>query len=138
MSERRKATSGLRNRLRDVFIAEAGLSRRKASRLATRCIDVIADCSAKPLAVDKASQCQPSPAPLFDPYAFGAVAVLMREGRDRLLARLEAITTIEHLRLLAQAQNLSIPAALRRIDEVRLAVVESAEGRIAQRRAAAS
>jgi hypothetical protein len=129
----------LRNLFRDVFVAEAGLKRARATRLANRCIELINECNTQPNDANaEPAQCLPTKGRAFDPYIFGAVAVLMREGRNRLLARLEEITTIEHLRLLARAQNLSISPGISRADEMRLALVESAERRIAHRRASAS
>ena len=133
----RNSSTILRNRFRDVFVAEAGLKRARATRLANRCIDLVVECNTQPDGI-KPSQGLPSPGRVFDPYVFGAVAFLMREGRNHLLAQLEQITTVDDLLLLARAQNLSIPAGVSRMDEMRLAVVESAERRVAHRRAAAS
>jgi hypothetical protein len=135
----RNSRSVLRNRFRDVFVAEVGLKRARATRLANRCVDLVVECNTQSdVTAAKPVQCLPAPGRQFDPYIFGAVAVLMQEGRYRLLARLEEITTIEDLRLLARAQNLSIPAGVSRMDEMRLALVESAERRVAHRRASAS
>jgi len=129
----------LRNRFRDVFVAEAGLKQAGATRLANRCVELVNECNTQPNDADaEPAQCLPTRGRAFDPYIFGAVAVLMREGRNRLLARLEEITTIEDLRLLARAQSLSIPLGISRVDEMRLALLESAERRVAHRRASAS
>jgi hypothetical protein len=139
-TSRRNSTTVLRNRFRDVFVAEVGLKRARATRLANRCVELVNECNtpSPDVAADKRAQALPAPGTPFDPYIFGAVAVLMREGRHRLLARLEEITTIEELRLLAHAQNLAVPPNVSRLGEMRLALVESAERRIAHRRASAS
>lgn len=76
--------------------------------------------------------------PAFDPYAFSAVAVLTREGRTGLLARLTDITNAKHLCQLADAQHLALPAGLDDPAELRTAIVAATERRIADRRAAAS
>lgn len=74
----------------------------------------------------------------FDPYAFSAVVVLTKTGKDGLLKRLAAIDRAEHLRKLADAQHLAVDAALSSVTDLRAAIVEAAERRIANRRAAAS
>lgn len=74
----------------------------------------------------------------FDPYAFSAVVVLTKTGKDGLLKRLAAIDRPEHLQKLAQAQHLAVDAALSSPAELRAAIVKAAEQRIANRRAAAS
>jgi hypothetical protein len=132
--------TALRNRFRDVFVVETGLKRMEATRLANRCVELIVECGIQPAAATAGSKPPglPSPERSFDPYLFGAVAVLMREGRGRLCARLQEIRTIDDLRHLARAQNLSIPSGVSRIDEMRLALLESAERRVAHRRASAS
>lgn len=84
----------------------------------------------------------PAPAPPaeppFDPYAFSAVAVMTREGRTGLLARLTDITSAKHLRQFADAQHLALPAGLEDPAELRTAILAATERRIADRRAAAS
>ena len=80
---------------------------------------------------------KPSPESTFDPYAFGAVVTLQRLGREGLMARLAAIESAEHLRILAVAQRLPVDVGLKEAGEIRAAIVEGAERRIAERRAAA-
>lgn len=80
----------------------------------------------------------PMVAAAFDPYAFSAVVVLTKTGKDGLLKRLAAIDRPEHLKKLAEAQHLAVDASLSSIAELRAAIVKAAEGRIANRRAAAS
>lgn len=80
----------------------------------------------------------PPPEPAFDPYAFSAVAVMTREGRTGLLARLTDITSARNLRQLADAQHLALPAGLEDPAELRTAILAATERRIADRRAAAS
>ena len=78
------------------------------------------------------------PATPFDPYAFSAVVVLTKSGRDGLLKRLAAIDRPDHLRALAEAQRLAVDPALASPADLRAAIVAAAERRIANRRAAAS
>jgi hypothetical protein len=81
----------------------------------------------------------PQPAaPAFDPYAFSAVAVFTRAGRDGLLQRLAGINDTAQLRALAEAQHIAVPKDTLEPDALRHAIVEGAERRIAERRAAAS
>jgi hypothetical protein len=74
----------------------------------------------------------------FDPYAIGAVVTLQRLGADALLDRLAAIKSVENLRSLAVAQNLALKSDWSNADQLRAAIVQSAEQRLAERRAAAS
>lgn len=78
----------------------------------------------------------------FDPYQFGLVPVFQREGRDGLLAKLAGVQTVEHLRAMARAQQIVLPAELRApeasADAVRAGIATAVEKRIADRRAAAS
>lgn len=80
----------------------------------------------------------PDTAPPFDPYAFSAVVVLTKTGKDGLLKRLSAIERSEHLKKLADAQHLAIDRSLDSLDALRHAILKAAEQRIADRRAAAS
>lgn len=80
----------------------------------------------------------PPAEPPFDPYAFSAVAVMTREGRTGLLARLTNITSARNLRQFADAQHLALPAGLEDPAELRTAILAATERRIADRRAAAS
>lgn len=77
------------------------------------------------------------PAAPFDPYSPNVIVVVRTRGRDAALAELADISSADDLRLLAREQQLSIDAGLRSADEVRLAIVEAADRRIANRRAAA-
>lgn len=76
--------------------------------------------------------------PLFDPFAFSAVAVLTRKGRLGLAQALDGIDRAEDLRRLAEAQHLVLPDDLVDVALLREAVISAAERRIAERRAAAS
>jgi len=76
--------------------------------------------------------------PPFNPYAFSAMVVLAKTGRDGLMKRLDAIENAENLRLLADAQHLAIGDALTSIEALRGAIVAAAEQRLADRKAAAS
>jgi len=130
----------LKARLREMFIAEVGLKPAQATRLAKRCIELIVagDAHPKKAAASPRATRASAPSDAFDPFHFGAVVVLMKEGRRRLEARLGAITSREDLLSLANAQHLPVEPGLSRIEDVRSAIVESAERRIARRRMAAS
>lgn len=97
--------------------------------------------AARPVAV-AAARPGPAPAPAgpraFDPYAFSVVVTLVKKGPDALLARLAEIQEVEHLRLLANAQHLGVDQKLTGADDLRQAIIEGAERRLAGRRAAAS
>ena len=75
---------------------------------------------------------------LFDPYSPNVVVVVRTAGRERALAALSQIERVEHLRMLAREQQLSIEAELESAADIRAAIVSAAERRIANRRAAAS
>jgi len=74
----------------------------------------------------------------FDPFAFSAVVLLARAGRDALMERLTAIDRLDHLRKLAAAQHLGVDGTIADIAEVRAAILAAAERRLADRHAAAS
>ncbi|MGL4395080.1 MAG: hypothetical protein ACRCS9_00930 [Hyphomicrobium sp.] len=74
----------------------------------------------------------------FDPYAFSAMVVLAKTGRDGLAKRLAEIRSSDQLLKLADAQHLGIDRTLTRVDDLRKAIVTAAEQRLADRRAAAS
>ncbi len=77
----------------------------------------------------------------FDAYAIGLVPVFQREGRDGLLAKLAAITSIDYLRQMAKAQQIVLPQPLRLGDAtpeaIRDGIADSVAKRIADRKAAA-
>lgn len=74
----------------------------------------------------------------FNPYVFSALIVLAKSGREGLAKRLGEIKSAENLRALAEAQHLAVDPSLKRIDDIRRAVVASTEQRLADRKAAAS
>ncbi len=86
----------------------------------------------------KASQVPAKPEPSFDPYAFSAMVILAKQGREGLAKRLAEIKSVEHLNKLADAQHLGFDRSLTKIDDIRKALLASAEQRLADRRAAAS
>ena len=86
---------------------------------------------------DAKSQDTKSEAP-FDPYAFSAMVVLTKTGRDGLAKKLSEIKGADNLRKFAEAQHLGIDRKLTKIDDLRKAIVHAAEQRLADRRAAAS
>jgi hypothetical protein len=81
-------------------------------------------------------------APPFDPYAFNAILMLKRQGRDALAAQLAGIGEISHLRQLAEAQLIGLDQTMRSgpiaIEDLREAVLRGVERLVADRRAAAS
>jgi hypothetical protein len=74
----------------------------------------------------------------FNPYLFSAIVVLAKQGRDGLIKRLQEIKSAENLRAFAEAQHVPVDAKLRRLDDIRKAIVTAAEQRLADRKAAAS
>lgn len=77
----------------------------------------------------------------FDPYSFGLVPIYQREGREGLSKKLSTVERTDHLRKMARAQQIVLPAALRTgdiaADELCEAIIVAVEKRIANRRAAA-
>jgi len=74
----------------------------------------------------------------FNPYLFSAIVVLAKQGRDGLIKRLQEIKSADHLRAFAEAQHVPVDAKLRRLEDIRKAIVVAAEQRLADRKAAAS
>jgi hypothetical protein len=79
-----------------------------------------------------------SPVAAFDPFTPNVIVVVRKSGRAAALAALNAIASLDDLRLLAREQRLSIASGLQEPTEVRAAIVAAAERRIANRMAAAS
>lgn len=94
----------------------------------------------EPPAAAEPTQAPAQPKP-FDAYAVKLVPVFQREGRDGLLTKLGEIAEVGHLRVMAKAQQIVLPQALRSgeadVQAVRDAIVEAVAKRIADRRAAA-
>jgi hypothetical protein len=76
--------------------------------------------------------------PAFDPYAFSVLAALMKTGRDGLTKKLADIGSVEHLKALAEAQHLAIDPKIKKLDDLRKAIIAATEQRLADRKAAAS
>lgn len=74
----------------------------------------------------------------FDPYAIGAVVTLHKLGAGGLMERLVTVASTKNLERLARAQNLAINGSWSNADELRAAIVQCAEQKLAERRAAAS
>lgn len=72
----------------------------------------------------------------FDPYSPNVIVVVRTKGRDAALAALASITREDQLRQLSHEQQLSIPPEVRTAADMRVAIVDAAERRIANRRAA--
>jgi hypothetical protein len=143
---------------RDALQGEPGVGGELAERMAGRCVESIdrllsgqKENSAEGLAATaahvagrakpddaKARPAEEPQAPAFDPFAFSAVALMARNGREALIARLGTIEEAAHLRQLAEAQHIAVDAGLTDPAELRLALVRGVERRIASRRAAAS
>ena len=84
------------------------------------------------------SQGSAKPETSFDPYAFSAMVILAKQGREGLARRLAEIKSVDHLKKLADAQHLGFDRSLTKIDDIRKALLAAAEQRLADRRAAAS
>jgi|SRR5262245_4551795 len=80
----------------------------------------------------------PGPAASFDPYSPNIVVLLRTQGRAAALAALAGVDSEHELRLLAREQRLSVAPDLSSPQELRAAIVNAAERRIANRVAAAS
>ncbi|MEM7748742.1 MAG: hypothetical protein AAF346_10855 [Pseudomonadota bacterium] len=102
--------------------------------------------TAKPSAAAQDGKSETSPSgpaesQKFDPYSFGLVPIYQREGREGLIEKLSTVGRADHLRKMARAQQIVLPAALRTGDidpvELREAITTAVEKRIANRRAAA-
>jgi hypothetical protein len=74
----------------------------------------------------------------FNPYLFSVIVVLAKQGRDGLMKRLQEIKSAENLRAFAEAQHVPIAPSVKRVDDIRKAIVAAAEQRLADRKAAAS
>jgi hypothetical protein len=74
----------------------------------------------------------------FNPYRFSALVVLAKQGRSGLLKRLQEIKSAENLRAFAEAQHVPVDAKVKRLDDIRKAIVAAVEQRLADRKAAAS
>jgi hypothetical protein len=146
--EKPDAEQRLRAFFRDSILSEPGMTGEKAEMLAERCVQSIDDVLARHTALQAqalreaasataAKAANPGP-PAFDPFAFSAVSVLARKGREALLERLGEIATAEHLREFAMAQHIAIDQSLSDTADLRAAIVAGTERRIAARRAAAS
>lgn len=147
---RRSARKELRALVARAVEKEPGLPEGAARRIVDRILrqsgrlaEIGAALSADaPAAKSPVGACAPvgpaEPAEAFDPYALGAVVTLHRHGAGVLMERLVEITRIEDLAHLAAAQNLAVKPGWSTADELRAAIVRSAEQRLAERRAAAS
>ncbi len=76
--------------------------------------------------------------PAFDPYAFSVLAALMKSGREGLAKKLSDIGSVDHLKAIAEAQHLALDPKLKKLDDVRKAIIAATEQRLADRKAAAS
>lgn len=94
--------------------------------------------SASPTAARSAAEARHARAENFNPYLFSVIVVLAKQGRDGLLKRLQEIKSAENLRAFAEAQHVPVEKSLKRVDDIRKAIVAAAEQRLADRKAAAS
>lgn len=142
----RSARKELRALVEGVLAREPALTEDVRRRIVNRLLrqsDRIAEIAlalrtAEPTPTTAAAATAAAPPPPFDPYAIAVVATLQRAGAEALLDRLSAITSVENLVSLATAQNLALERGWSNADELRVAIVRSAERRLADRRAAAS
>ncbi|MEM9028780.1 MAG: hypothetical protein AAGC70_10475 [Pseudomonadota bacterium] len=118
--------------------AKSGAGGRRSQREETKAVEKPAATVTPP----PAAVATPPAGADFDPYAFGLVPIDQREGGEGLRSKLEAIKNVDHLRKMARAQQIGLPADIRRGDialaHLRDAIVSAVEKRIADRRAAAS
>ena len=114
-------------------IAEVRVRREAYDRVRDGATDVAA-----PPARAQASAVTASRAAAFDPFAFSVVAILTKKGKPALVVELEKVTSVDDLRRLADAQHVSLDPALTDPAVMRSAIIEGAERRIAERKAAAS
>jgi hypothetical protein len=77
------------------------------------------------------------PAAAFDPFSPNVIVVVRKSGREAALVALAGIESLDHLRLLAREQRLTVPAEMSSSEDLRAAIVTAAERRIANRVAAA-
>lgn len=106
----------------------------------TKPAQVVETAPARPADVES-GPASPRPEPVaapFDPFSINVVVLLRTGGRERLLGALESIDSADNLRLLAREQRLSVGADLTSPAELRGAIVQAAERRVANRIAAAS
>lgn len=75
--------------------------------------------------------------PPFDPFALNVIVTLRTSGKDAALEALNAIGDADNLKLLAREQRLSIGEDLGTPAELSAAIIDAAERRLANRRAAA-
>jgi hypothetical protein len=125
---------------RDTILSEPGMTGEKAEQIAARCvqsIDTVLTKRGAPSVSPGALAAAPEQLQ-FDPFAFSAVSVFARKGRDALLARLGDIAKAEDLREFAMAQHIAIDQTLTQPEDLRLDIIRGTERRIAARRAAAS
>ncbi|MEO0670521.1 MAG: hypothetical protein AAFZ05_00685 [Pseudomonadota bacterium] len=107
------------------------------------------DAATAPPATDATPSIEPPPAepsaspePAFDPYEVSLVPLFQKDGVDAVRAALDRVDGVDQLRKMARAQQLALPADIRRGEvtpnAVREAILISIERRIADRKAAAS
>lgn len=96
------------------------------------------EAAAKGKAKSQPADAPAAPVPVFDPFAFSPIVVLVKTGKDGLMKRLLDIKSVEHLKAFAEAQHLAVAPTIKKIDELRKAIVAATEQRLADRKAAAS
>lgn len=135
MAEKTKyeGSEAVRAYIREAILAEPGADMAMAERLALR-LSRDLDHLVKLASTEPAL----AAAPDFDPFAFGAVVTLQRDGRETLKRRLEKIESVEHLRHMAEAQHLAADVSLKDAASLRRAIIAGAEMRLANRCAAAA
>jgi hypothetical protein len=125
-----KLTERLDGAIRSLRVTKADLAALKAETKPQSTAPVRAPDSTKPTGA------------LFDPYAFNAILVFKRSGRDALITKLAGIGEASQLRQLAEAQLIGLDQDMRSgsvaIEDLREAVLRGVERLVADRRAAAS
>lgn len=127
--------------LREVYMTDPQIDEDSAQQLANLTVKSFGNwLSLARIATSSARQVlndTPQPPPSFNPFAFSAVATLLEFGRGELMLRLEQIGSADQLRMFAAAQHLSIDPHLTQTADLRLAIAESAERRLSNRKSAA-
>lgn len=140
---RRRLTGRAQSAFTSLRVRKALMARQRAAKVAPAAPEVkpatVAPVVAPPVVAPAAPV--PAPATAFDAYAVKLVPVFQREGRDGLLAVLAGVSSIEHLRQMAKAQQIVLPQPLRageaEAEAVRNGIADAVAKRVADRRAAA-
>ena len=137
---RRRLTGRAQSAFTSLRVRKALMAQQRAAKVAPAVEPATAAPVVAPPVVAPAALA-PAPATPFDTYAVKLVPVFQREGRDGLLAALAGVSSTEHLRQMAKAQQIVLPQPLRTgeadAETVRIGIADAVAKRVADRRAAA-